>query len=275
MVGLASNGTITPAESKAHADALRCFSFLWGFHFDYRYRFSKKAGGFDLKPISELFPPLKVGDIVQRGLDWKWGDQDGNGTGVVTATLDDEGWIRVKWNSGVQNKYRYNEQSGGHDIQRCDATDASAASAVQAAVSHSGTWRELKKLRYYCSRENQVEGQLCQHDGIVTENHWTCCGETTRSSNCKQATKSQYQATLNQGTSVKVQGMKSATWLNGAHGKVQSYNEKDARYSVFIIAPPAAVEKSQGKPAALKRENLELRCGSNLLLRFYACCRCL
>jgi hypothetical protein len=217
MVGLALNGIIKPAESKAHADALQCFSFLWGFHFECRYRFSKKAGGFDLKPITELFPPLKVGDIVQRGLDWKWGDQDGNGTGVVTATLDDEGWIWVKWNSGVRNKYRYNEQSGGHDVQRCDATDASA-SAVQAAVS---------------------------------------------------------QGTLNQGTSVKVQGMKSATWLNGAHGKVQSYNEKDARYSVLIIAPPAAVEKAQGKLAALKRENLELRCGSNLLLRFYACCRCL
>jgi hypothetical protein len=243
--------------------ALRCILSLWHiFNSNCRYRFSKKAGGFDLKPISELFPPLQVGDTVQRGLDWKWGDQDSNANGVVTATLDDEGWIWVKWNSGVKNKYRYNEQAGGHDIQRCGAAvDAPAASAapVQNVVAHSGTWRELKKLRYYCSRENQVEGQLCQHEGIVTENHWTCCGETVRSSNCKPAAKAQPQSILSQGTSVRVCGMKSATWLNGAHGKVQSFNENDARYRVLIIAPPAAVEQSVGKPAALKRENLELR----------------
>jgi hypothetical protein len=64
---------------------------------------------------------------------------------------------------------------------------------------------------------------------------------------------------LNPGTSVKVQGMKSATWLNGAHGKIQSFDEKASRYNVLIVAPPSAVEQSKRTPAALKRENLEIR----------------
>jgi hypothetical protein len=100
-----------------------------------RYRFSYKAGGFDLKPIDALFPPLQVGDSVQRGLDWRWSDQDGNGIGIVAAPLDDNGWIGVSWNSGVRGKYRYSEQAGGHDIQLCRATDGIATSAV-ASTAH-------------------------------------------------------------------------------------------------------------------------------------------
>jgi hypothetical protein len=123
----------------------------------------------------------------------------------------------------------------------------------------SQSWRELKKLRYYCSRENQMEGPLCEHEGIVTENHWTCCGEQIRSSSCKRVGASNAPLFLSPGTRVKVQGMKSATWLNCAHGKVQSFDEKTSRYNVLIVAPPSAVEQSKGTPAALKRENLEMR----------------
>jgi hypothetical protein len=106
----------------------------------FRYRSSEKAGGFDLKPLSEIFPPMKVGDTVQRGLDWKWGEQDKNGNGTVTSTLDDEGWIHVRWNSGGNNKYRYSEQAGGHDIQLCGNSVSSAASValVQPSLVHTG-----------------------------------------------------------------------------------------------------------------------------------------
>lgn len=234
---------------------------LSSIYFIFRYRFSVKSGGFDLKPLSEVFPPLKVGDTVQRGLDWKWGDQDKNGNGTVTSTLDNEGWIHVRWDSGGNNKYRYSEQAGGHDIQLCDNPVSAAASVapVQTSLVHTGTWRELKKLRYYCSRENQVEGMLCQHEGIVNQSHWTCCGETNRSSNCKKGIMNQASSIFIPGTSVKVMGMKSAIWLNGAFGKVQSFSEKESRYSVLIVGPPSAVEKSKGKPAALRRENLEAR----------------
>ena len=161
----------------------------------------------------------------------------------------------MRWNSGGKNKYRYSEQAGGHDIQLC----GNSVSPVQISSVHSGTWRELKKLRYYCSRETQTEGPLCQHDGIVNIDHWTCCGETTRSSNCKRATATQAPSLLKSGTGVKIQGMKSATWLNGSYGKIQSFNETTSRYSVLIVAPPSAVEQSKGAPAALKRENLDIR----------------
>jgi hypothetical protein len=83
-----------------------------------------------LKPFSELFPPIKVGDLVKRGLDWKWGDQDGNGNGTAIATLDHEGWIFVQWNASGKNKYRYSEQAGGHDIELCSQSNLPAASVA-------------------------------------------------------------------------------------------------------------------------------------------------
>jgi hypothetical protein len=261
MDGSGSNGTAGPPASKdlCHC-GWRCCWACSNVRLNFRYRFSEKAGGFDLKPLSDLFPPIKVGDLVKRGLDWKWGDQDGNGNGTATATLDHEGWIFVKWNAGGKNKYRYSEQAGGHDIELCSQSNLPAASVapVQAssARSHIGEWRELHKLRYYCSRSGQVEGTLCQHDGIVTESHWTCCGEKNRASSCKGVPQSQA-SLLHIGTMVKVQGMKSATWLNGSQGKVRSFSEAESRYYVQILAPPLAVEKSAGKHAALKRENLE------------------
>ena len=48
---------------------------------------------------------LSVGDRVRRGEDWKWGDQDNFGVGVVTETLDADGWVGVKWDHGICNKY--------------------------------------------------------------------------------------------------------------------------------------------------------------------------
>jgi hypothetical protein len=221
-----------------------------------------------LKPLSEVFPPIKVGDRVRRGLDWKWGDQDKNGNGTATDCLDDEGWIYVRWDAGGKNKYRYSEQCGGHDIELCSNADSAStfesSNLNQSSMRHAGTWRELKLLRYYCSRDSQIEGDLCQHEGIVTEDHWTCCGETRKNSTCKRGAQTQTTSALNltllkPGTSVQVQNMKSATWLNGAYGKVQSFSEKDSRYNVLILAPASAVEASKGNPALLKKENLKIR----------------
>jgi hypothetical protein len=48
---------------------------------------------------------LFVGDRVRRGKDWKWGDQDNFGVGMVTKTLDTDGWVGVKWDHGISNKY--------------------------------------------------------------------------------------------------------------------------------------------------------------------------
>ena len=57
-----------------------------------------------LKPVLR-FPPLKKGDCVRRGPDWKWGDQDSSGEGSVTEGVVDrtDGWVQVRWKNGQTN----------------------------------------------------------------------------------------------------------------------------------------------------------------------------
>lgn len=45
---------------------------------------------------------------VVRGLDWEWGDQDGEAVGTVIHVSDPVKWVSVKWDSGVENTYRWN-----------------------------------------------------------------------------------------------------------------------------------------------------------------------
>ncbi|XP_060526978.1 E3 ubiquitin-protein ligase HERC2 [Cylas formicarius] len=51
---------------------------------------------------------MKLGARVVRGVDWKWGDQDGSppGEGRVIGELGDDGWVRVEWANGTTNSYR-------------------------------------------------------------------------------------------------------------------------------------------------------------------------
>merc|ERR1711939_1126315 len=68
---------------------------------------------------------MVVGARVRRGRDWKWGDQDG-GVGKVGSVLeevDSDGWVRVKWDSGSSNKYRWGA-SGCHDLELVDTGTA-------------------------------------------------------------------------------------------------------------------------------------------------------
>ena len=56
---------------------------------------------------------MKIGTRVVRGPDWKWGDQDAAGAvGTVIADLGDDGWIRVQWNNGETNSYRWSAALG-------------------------------------------------------------------------------------------------------------------------------------------------------------------
>ena len=52
---------------------------------------------------------MKVGAKVMRGADWKWGDQDGGALGVgrVIGELGEDGWVRVQWETGSTNSYRF------------------------------------------------------------------------------------------------------------------------------------------------------------------------
>jgi len=58
---------------------------------------------------------LRKGARVKRGPDWKWGEQDGHGEGVVVGSHRD-GWARVKWDrSGETDCYRVGH-NGAHDL---------------------------------------------------------------------------------------------------------------------------------------------------------------
>jgi hypothetical protein len=69
-----------------------------------------------------LFPPLKKGDRVRRGPDWKWGDQDRSGEGVVTSGCSDrtDECVSVRWDHGIHASYRYSTGAGGFDVIRVD-----------------------------------------------------------------------------------------------------------------------------------------------------------
>ncbi|XP_066595212.1 E3 ubiquitin-protein ligase HERC2 [Prorops nasuta] len=74
-------------------------------------------------PTAQLSGPdlaalMKIGTRVVRGIDWKWGDQDGQppGEGTVVGELGDDGWIRVKWDNGARNSYRMGKE-GKYDLK--------------------------------------------------------------------------------------------------------------------------------------------------------------
>ncbi|KAL4222501.1 E3 ubiquitin-protein ligase HTD1 [Mactra antiquata] len=63
-----------------------------------------------------LAQDMYVGAIVQRGKDWMYGTQDGNGHGVVLTHDKANGWVKVRWTSGYVNNYRIGADNS-YDIQ--------------------------------------------------------------------------------------------------------------------------------------------------------------
>ncbi|XP_057260463.1 E3 ubiquitin-protein ligase HERC2 isoform X7 [Pezoporus wallicus] len=78
-------------------------------------------------PVSgpELAAMMKIGTRVVRGVDWKWGDQDGPtpGLGRVIGELGEDGWIRVQWDTGSTNSYRMGKE-GKYDLKLAEPPPA-------------------------------------------------------------------------------------------------------------------------------------------------------
>ena len=104
---------------------------------------------------------LTIGTRVRRGPDWKWGDQDGGsgGLGTVSAEIDSDSWVDVKWDAGGSNNYRWGAD-GKYDLeivqpsgarrmvtrsvgsdQWSDAIRSWKAGTTEEASSSSGQWR--------------------------------------------------------------------------------------------------------------------------------------
>ena len=78
----------------------------------------------------------QVGMKVVRGPDWKWDDQDG-GTGKmgeIIRGLDEDLWVRVEWESGGSNSYRWGSE-GAYDLE-----------VVEKISTSSKTVSEMKRV---------------------------------------------------------------------------------------------------------------------------------
>ncbi|XP_067368465.1 E3 ubiquitin-protein ligase HERC2 isoform X5 [Channa argus] len=73
----------------------------------------------------ELASMMKIGTRVMRGVDWKWGDQDGPapGLGRVIGELGEDGWIRVQWDTSSTNSYRMGKE-GKYDLKLAEPPPA-------------------------------------------------------------------------------------------------------------------------------------------------------
>uniref|UniRef100_A0A8D3BZ47 HECT-type E3 ubiquitin transferase n=1 Tax=Scophthalmus maximus TaxID=52904 RepID=A0A8D3BZ47_SCOMX len=73
----------------------------------------------------ELAALMKIGTRVMRGVDWKWGDQDGPapGLGRVIGELGEDGWIRVQWDTSSTNSYRMGKE-GKYDLKLAEPPPA-------------------------------------------------------------------------------------------------------------------------------------------------------
>ena len=60
-------------------------------------------------PAPTTLPTIKIGDIVVRGPDWEWNDQDGGEgcKGIVLSDPDSQGWVKVVWSEQGENNYRW------------------------------------------------------------------------------------------------------------------------------------------------------------------------
>jgi len=80
--------------------------------------------------LSSSFPVLlSPGDIVVRGKDWKWDNQDGGDgkQGTVVAPGASDGWIDVRWKeNGVKANYRYGAESK-YDIRKVGGSTGTKA----------------------------------------------------------------------------------------------------------------------------------------------------
>lgn len=60
---------------------------------------------------------VRPGLKVQRGPDWRWGNQDGGfGSIGIVQGAERHGWVNVRWPSGTENGYRVGD-SGKHDLE--------------------------------------------------------------------------------------------------------------------------------------------------------------
>nr|XP_060475623.1 E3 ubiquitin-protein ligase HERC2 [Panthera onca] len=99
-------------------------------------------------PVSgpELAAMMKIGTRVMRGVDWKWGDQDGPppGLGRVIGELGEDGWIRVQWDTGSTNSYRMGKE-GKYDLKLAELPASTQPSAEDSDTEDDSEAEQIER----------------------------------------------------------------------------------------------------------------------------------
>lgn len=101
---------------------------------------------------------MQIGTRVVRGVDWKWGDQDGPSPseGRVIGELGEDGWIRVQWDNGSTNSYRMGKE-GKYDLKLAEPP----APVVSESDSESETEEENTTTQYNELQPSQLMKIVC------------------------------------------------------------------------------------------------------------------
>ena len=95
---------------------------------------------------SRVVKTADIGARVVRGKDWEWGDQDAHGVGTITGGGNSDGWVRVDWDCGSQNKYRIGDDGNfdlyyaeGETAKKVDSPSFKVGDIVKARYTHKET----------------------------------------------------------------------------------------------------------------------------------------
>ena len=110
----------------------------------------------------ELAAMMTPGTRVKRGRNWKWRTQDGGGLGTIVSGVEDNGWIKVKWDSSSgDNNYRMGADN------KYDLTLASdTAGTIQQYTVKQTYWYSFN-LYNYCTLSLHVCKKLCKTNQTI------------------------------------------------------------------------------------------------------------
>lgn len=87
---------------------------------------------------SKIVTTRDIGARVVRGRDWKWGEQDKNGTGTIIEGGYTERWTGVKWDSGHTNCYRIGDDNK-YDLYYAEDQTAASIEKRPAIIPNGST----------------------------------------------------------------------------------------------------------------------------------------
>ncbi|XP_065945035.1 uncharacterized protein [Magallana gigas] len=99
-----------------HTDRVGWILVEWdnGNQFDYRYGSNGIWAKYDLvicdepRQIPQNETMIATGCLVRRGLDWQWGDQNGDDESIGTVyRVKRRGEVYVRWPNGIKSNYRF------------------------------------------------------------------------------------------------------------------------------------------------------------------------